>query len=54
MFTLGIEVGMTETRFLIDGESLGSIEAPPSAFAGQLGLMTWDVEARFMNPRVTY
>jgi len=54
VFTLGIEVGMTETRFLIDGESIGEIEAAAATFAGQLGMWTQGVEARFMNPRLRY
>lgn len=54
VFTMGIEVGMTETRFLIDGESIGEIEAAAATFAGQLGIWTQGVEARFMNPRLRY
>ena len=35
---MSIEVGPVETRFFAGGKELGSIELPPSAFEGQVGL----------------
>ncbi|MEM9800520.1 MAG: hypothetical protein AAGA20_09350 [Planctomycetota bacterium] len=53
-FTLGIEVGRKETRFLVDGEEVGTIEQAAAAASGRLGVMAQRTKSRFLNPRVTY
>lgn len=52
-FTMGIDVGLLSTRFLLDGEVIGKIDGPPSTFAGRIGVTTNDTPVRFLNPRLT-
>ncbi|MFT5733265.1 MAG: hypothetical protein ACJAZN_002360 [Planctomycetota bacterium] len=51
--TMSIEVGPVETRFFAGDKELGSIELPPSAFEGQVGLFCVGA-TRFVNPRLAY
>lgn len=52
-FTMGIDVGLQATRFLIDGEVIGKIDGPPSISEGRIGVTTSDTPVRFLNPRLT-
>ena len=52
-FTMGIDVGLEATRFLIDGEVIGKMDGPPASFSGQVGVMTNGTPVRFLNPRLT-
>ena len=52
-FTMGIDVGLLATRFLIDGEVIGKIDGPPSISEGRIGVTTSDTPVRFLNPRLT-